>query len=207
MSRRKKPPALKTVYTTHEAATLFSVSLPTVVNWIEAGRIRCHKTPGGHRRIRAADLAAFARENNIPLPESVLNHDGSVRRVLIVDDQVDFAEGVAAYLRYRGGLQVELAESGFEAGLMVQRFRPGVVLMDVTMPDLDGFDALNALRANEETRHIPVVATAAFRDPGLDARVREHDFHAFLEKPMDLELLLDTLGRCLGVNLGEAPPD
>ena len=55
-------------YTTHEAARVLGVSLPTVVNWIKARRLKAHRTPGGHRRIARAEIAEFMLRQGMPLP-------------------------------------------------------------------------------------------------------------------------------------------
>ncbi len=73
-------------YTTYEAAHLLGVSLPTVVNWIKARRLRAHRTPGGHRRIAREDLAAFMLRHGMPLPAEL---DGAVearRKALVLGE-------------------------------------------------------------------------------------------------------------------------
>src|SRR6266568_4650408 len=60
--------SMRGFYTTHEAAQVLGVSLPTVVNWIKARRLKAHRTPGGHRRIAREDLAGFMLRQGIPLP-------------------------------------------------------------------------------------------------------------------------------------------
>ncbi len=181
-------------------AGFLGVSLPTVVNWIKAGRMVCHKTPGGHRRIARADLIAFAREADMPLPPEVLDPDPARRkRVLIIDDDVDFAEVVGAFLRARGQLDVSSAGTAFDAGLGVGRFRPDLLLIDLDMPDVDAMELRRRLQEDEELRAIPVVACApAPGGPAQRDRILG-SFDGLVEKPLELDPLLHKIQRHLGV--------
>jgi excisionase family DNA binding protein len=193
MSRKKDEMKGPIYYTTFQAAKLLGVSPPTVVNWVNLGVLAAHRTPGGHRRIGQDDLVVFATEYHYPLPESLKEGAQMVRRVLIVDDERDFGVTVREYLVVRGGFEVEVAESGFAAGLTIARFQPHVVLMDIMMPDMDGFEVLRMLRADPATRHIPVIACTAYRDPLIESRIAEEAFDGFVQKPLKLDALVELL--------------
>jgi excisionase family DNA binding protein len=199
MPRRKSNVVGPTYHTTHQVAKFLGVSLPTVVNWVNQGLLPAHRTPGGHRRIARNDIISFAREHEYPLSREFLEQTGATRKVLIVDDERDFAEMVRDYLALKGGFDVGVAESGFQAGFTVARFRPDVILMDIMMPDMDGFEVYRMLRDDPETRHIPVVACTAYRDPAIDRRVREEQFDGLVEKPLKLDDLLELIRRQLGL--------
>lgn len=193
MPRRKTQLDGPTYYTTYQVARFLGVSLPTVVNWVNSGLLVAHRTPGGHRRIAKNDVIAFAREHSYPLSPEFVEALGGRRKVLIVDDEADFSEMVRDYLTIKGALEVEVAESGFQAGYTVARFRPDLILMDILMPDMDGFQVLRMLRDGADTRHIPVIACTAYRDPAMDVRIREEKFDGFVEKPLKLEGLLELV--------------
>ncbi len=170
---------------------MFGVSLPTVVNWIEAGHLAAHRTPGGHRRVAHADLIRLAQDRGVP-SDAIPRVVGGPVRVLVVDDESEFAELVRDYLMLVAGWNVEVATSGFDAGLAVARFDPDVVVLDLLMPGMDGFAVLKALAA-EGGRRVPVVACTGWRDPDLETRVRAAGFDGIVEKPVKLEALLQTL--------------
>jgi excisionase family DNA binding protein len=198
VARRKSSVAGPVYYTTYQVAKEFGVSLPTVVNWVNSGLLRAHRTPGGHRRIAHDDLLSFARDNDYPVSRRLLDAMGPRRRVLVVDDEPDFSEMVREYLRIKGDFEVEVAETGFLAGYAVARFRPDLVLLDLPMPDMDGFEVHRALRADPETRHVQVIACPAYRDAELDRRLREARFDSVLEKPLQLDRLLEVVRDKLG---------
>jgi excisionase family DNA binding protein len=195
MTRKSKPGP--TYYTTYQVSKILGVSLPTVVNWVNSGKLNAHRTPGGHRRIGRNDLISFAREYNYPLSDEFLADSSGRRRVLIVDDERDFSDMVRDYLAMKGEFDVEVADSGFAAGYTVARFKPDVILMDIMMPDMDGFEVLRMLRAGRDTHHIPIVACTAYRDVNVEKRIQEEDFDGFIQKPLKLDELMGLIDTTL----------
>lgn len=192
--RRGRPPA-KTeespgYLTTYQVSKRLGVSLPTVVNWINLGRLQAHRTPGGHRRITREDLLTFARTYNYPLAEQPGAGGGQRARVLVVDDEQDFASMVREYLSMKGNYDVEVADTGFAAGYTVARFRPDIMLLDIMMPDMDGFEVLRMLRASRETMHMPIIACTAYRDNAIERRISDEAFDGLIRKPLKLDELL-----------------
>lgn len=200
MPRKRNTVIGPVYYTTHQVAKQFGVSLPTVVNWVNNGLLPAHRTPGGHRRIAHNDVIAFARENEYPLSRELLDSGTArKRKVLVVDDEQDFADMVRDYLCGRSEIEVETADSGFQAGYTVARFKPDLILMDLMMPDMDGFEVHHMLRNDPDTRHIPVIACTAYRDPDIDRRIRDARFDGLIEKPLKMEALLELIQSRLGL--------
>ncbi|MEZ4241885.1 MAG: response regulator [Myxococcota bacterium] len=198
MARKRNALNGPVYYTTYQVAQFLGVSLPTVVNWVNSGLLHAHRTPGGHRRIAHNDVIAFARENDYPIARELLDTGSTRKKVLVVDDEKDFSDMVREYLKVRGQLDVEIAESGFQAGFTVARFKPDLILMDLMMPDMDGFEVHRTLRDDPDTRHIPVIACTAYRDPDIDRRIREERFDGLIEKPLKLDALLELIQSRLG---------
>jgi excisionase family DNA binding protein len=142
-------------YTTHEAARLLGVSLPTVVNWITARRLKAHRTPGGHRRISREDLAAFMLQHGIPLPQELTDAAPARRKALVLGNAGPAREGLARQLAV-GGFAVEQASPGFAAGAAAARFEPDLVVLSADGPD--GGEPLAGLRADRELGGVPVLA-------------------------------------------------
>ncbi|MBW1877728.1 MAG: response regulator [Deltaproteobacteria bacterium] len=199
MARRKHSVDGPVYYTTYQVAKFFGVSLPTVVNWVNSGLLSAHRTPGGHRRLARNDVIAFARQHEYPLAKELLGTGDGKKKILVVDDEQDFSEMVREYLSMKEDFEVEVADSGFQAGFTVARFKPDLILMDLMMPDMDGFEVHRMLRDDVDTRHIPVIACTAYRDPVVDARVREERFDGFMEKPLKLDSLLTVIRKHLGM--------
>lgn len=149
---------MRLFYTTFEAARILGVSLPTVVNWIKARRLKAHRTPGGHRRIAREDLAGFMLRHGMPVPDELADAVQSRRKVLVIGPVGPAREGAARQL-VAAGFAVEQASPGFTAGAAAARYLPDAVLLQATEPD--GGDALLGLRTDRELGAIPVVALGA----------------------------------------------
>jgi excisionase family DNA binding protein len=186
----------KAVFTTFEAAKLCHVSPLSIINWVNAGRIPAFRTPGGHRRIRREDLARFMRENGIPLPEEL--RDGTGRsRVLVVDDESAIRDIFAESLSQRSAAyEVMTAADGFEAGRLVATFRPDVVLLDLRMPGLDGFQVCRTIKGDSETASTIVIAMTGYHTNETEARILECGAVRCLAKPIEpsaVATLIDTV--------------
>ena len=121
----------------------------------------------------------------------------AARRVLVVDDNVDSAESLAMLLRL-GGHEIETAYDGVQAVESAERFRPDLVLLDIGLPRMDGYDAAVRIRQNANGRELVLVAVTGWGQEEDRRRTREAGFDAHLTKPVDmaaLARLLATLPR------------
>jgi excisionase family DNA binding protein len=175
----------KSVFTTFETAKLCHVSPLSIINWVNAGRLPAFRTPGGHRRIRREDLIRFMKENGIPLPEDL--REGSGRsKVLVVDDEASVRDVLAEHLTTRANpYEVLTAADGFEAGRLVATFRPDVVLLDLRMPGLDGFQICRTIKADPESSNTVVIAMTGFYSPETEARILECGAVRCFAKPVE----------------------
>lgn len=102
--------------------------------------------------------------------------------MLVVDDVEDNRELLATVLRDEGFV-VTTAADGVEALEVAARERPSVILMDLAMPRMDGFDAIERLRSEEHGRAAFIIVVSAFDDRRSHARARDLGADAFLVKP------------------------
>ena len=115
--------------------------------------------------------------------------DPSTAAVLIVDDNEQNLELVQAYLEDLG-CQIRTARDGAEAIKLVEAEQPDVILLDVMMPRMSGFQACSRLKANPATKDIPIVMVTALNEVGDVERAVESGADDFLTKPVNkLELL------------------
>ena len=183
----------KPVFTTFETAKLCHVSPLSIINWVNAGRLPAFRTPGGHRRIRREDLIRFMKDNGIPLPADLQDGSGK-QRVLVVDDEESIRELLAEHFKGRSpSYEVLTAADGFEAGQLVATFKPDVVLLDLRMPGLDGFQICRTIKAAPESASTSVIAMTGFYSPEIEARILECGALRCFAKPVDPE----TLSACI----------
>jgi signal transduction histidine kinase/CheY-like chemotaxis protein len=143
-----------------------------------------NESTGWHASGEHSAVAADAAE---PAAESAASISGS--RVLVADDNADMSEYVSRLLRERGCF-VDTARDGREALAIAQAHPPDLVLSDVMMPGLDGFELLTALRADERTSTVPVILLSA--RAGEEARVEGVEAGAddYLVKPFSARELV-----------------
>lgn len=114
------------------------------------------------------------------------------KRILVVDDDRDGAEAVAVLLRLEGHT-VETAYDGVEALGVASRFHPQVVLLDVSMPELDGFDVAVRMRVNAWARGLKLIALTGWNRAEDRELARRSSFDGFLVKPLDFGRLVELL--------------
>jgi CheY-like chemotaxis protein len=114
------------------------------------------------------------------------------RRILIVDDSRDGGESLAMLLRVLGA-DVALAHSGRDALDCVDRFKPHVVLLDIGMPGMDGYEVARRIRSNPANRHISLIALTGWGQDEDRKRSVAAGFNHHLVKPADIEQLRQLL--------------
>ena len=181
----------KPYLTPHEVAELLMVSPTTVRQWASQGKLNSALTPGGHRRFLRADVERFSRQNNLTLP--LLDNDST--RILIVDDDDEVSRLLTRLLTYSSSpVESMTASSGFEAGRLLLSFEPHVVLLDLMMPGVDGFDVCREIKRNPETRAIRVVAMTGYYGDENVAGILDAGAEVCLSKPFKLKALLGAIG-------------
>lgn len=120
----------------------------------------------------------------------------AVDRVLVVDDEKDIVALVAYHLT-RAGYQVTTASNGPEALREAQREKPALIVLDLMLPGMSGFDVLEQLRADERTRHVAVLMLTARRDEPDRIRGLSLGADDYLTKPFSPEELVLRVGAIL----------
>lgn len=123
------------------------------------------------------------------------------RRVLVVDDDPDVRDSLVVLLGTLG-FEPHPANDGAQALAVLPEVRPQIVLMDLNMPVMDGFEAARRARELPAAQGIPLVAYSAQAGQRIEERVREAGFAARLTKPARVEELLAAFA-----SLGVQPPD
>jgi excisionase family DNA binding protein len=177
------------LFTPTEVATLLAVSPVTIRQWAQKGLIEARTTPGGHRRFRREAIIDFARRMAMTLPEGFETPPGS--RVLIVDDDRQFnATLVELFAQKHPHVEVAFAYDSFDAGRQVLRFKPTLVLLDITMPGMGGADVCRAIKSDEMSRGARVIAMTGRHTPELEQRAIAAGAERLLKKPFGADELL-----------------
>ncbi len=121
--------------------------------------------------------------------------------VLIVEDYEDAREMYAAYLQF-SGYRVAEAANGVEAVEQAQALMPDIILMDLALPKMDGWEATRLLKKDERTRDIPIVALTGHALAGHAEGARQAGCDAFITKPCLPDALVAEIKRVLSARSG-----
>ncbi len=129
-----------------------------------------------------------------------------VPRILIVDDVVEMTELLSLFLGRVGGYETRTATNGLEAIRVAEEFRPDVILLDIAIPCLNGFDTAKRIRSEPWGKATLFIGMSGHSHPKYAQRAREAGFVEYLSKPMPLPIIVDVIEKFLkksdGGNLG-----
>lgn len=128
-----------------------------------------------------------------------MTHTRPPKHILIVDDYADALDIWAIYLQSMG-YRVSTAADGLIAVAKAEALLPDLIVLDLELPGLTGFEAARRLRANPETAGIPLIAATGYSHERQLAMARESGFDAVVVKPCDPDMLVQEIERLL-------PPD
>ena len=128
-----------------------------------------------------------------------MTHAEAGKHILIVDDYVDALDIWAIYLRSRG-YRVSTAADGLSAVAKAEELIPDLVVLDLELPGLTGFEAAKRLRANPETSRIPLIAATGYSHERQLEMARQSGFDAVVVKPCDPDMLVQEIERLLPAN-------
>ncbi|KGJ87552.1 response regulator [Colwellia psychrerythraea] len=182
--------SVKSYLTPKEVAELLMVSTAAVRLWAEQGNLKARVTAGGHRRFKLDDIKEFATKKNIQLNITASENP----KVLIVDDDIHFAEFLKALLKIEiNNIEVEISLDGFDAANKLHDFTPDILLLDLKMPGLDGFQVCQVVKENPIQNHIRVITISGSTSQSDIDKLKGIGAEACLNKPIDVAALLKQL--------------
>ena len=180
----------KDVLTTGEVARICNVAPRTVSKWFDSGQLKGYRIPGSKdRRIPLNGLIRFMKQHNIPLNGL---HTGNTR-VLIVDAERDIVAVIEKVLEDEARYEVEVADNAFTAGVLAEKFRPHVILLDMHVKDIDARRVLEQIRASADLQLTKVIVMSSRLTEGEGADQTHKGFDAFLKKPFHVRQALNAI--------------
>lgn len=180
----------KDVLTTGEVAKICNVAPRTVSKWFDSGALPGYRIPGSKdRRIPLNQLIKFMKSHGMPLDGLMT---GSTR-VLIVDDEQDIVEVIEKVLEDEVKYEVEVARSGFTAGISAEKFRPHVILIDLHLKDLDAREVVKSVRANPDLQLTKIIGLSGKVTDSEAKALLSQGFDGFLRKPFNVRQVIQTI--------------
>lgn len=180
----------KDVFTTGEAAEICKVSQQTIIRNFDRGALKGYRVPGSRfRRIPRENLLRFMKANDIPtdLLES------KIKRVLVVDDDPEIVALFEDVLGRDERFNVRAAATGYDAGIMTEKFRPHVILLDYMLPDINGNLVCERIRANPELRETKIIFVSGVVNQDEVESLTRSGANGFVKKPFNVEKLIEQL--------------
>ncbi|HBG60527.1 MAG: hypothetical protein A2Y03_09895 [Omnitrophica WOR_2 bacterium GWF2_38_59] len=190
----------KKALTTYDIAKHCDVSPRTVAQWISEGKIKAFRTLGNHNRVKEDDFISFLKEHNIPIPEDFVSNanNGSKKKILIVDDDKNMSNSIKRVLARIDNFEIDIARDGFDAGRKMLLFRPDIVLLDIRMPGMDGYEVAKRIKDVPENANVKIIAISAFFDDDGRERIKSLDVDCCLDKPFNEDLLVEKINSLIG---------
>ena len=181
---------MKTVFTTGEAAKICKVSQQTIIRCFDNGQLKGFRVPGSRfRRIPREMLYKFMKDNSIPTDAL----ESGKRKVLLVDDDVELVELMTKVLEEDGRFEVRIATNGFDAGMMVKEYRPDLIVLDVMLPDINGKEVCQRVRADSTLEDVRIICISGMIEDDKIHELKLSGADDFLHKPFDIEELIDRM--------------
>jgi excisionase family DNA binding protein len=184
---------------TSYAAKLLGVSIGTILKLVENGSLQGWKTDGGHRRISIQSIQDYQSAHN--LTSNSLFSSGGRLRVLVVEDDESTRVMYQAYFdKWNLPLDVVIYASAMEAMLDMVVVQPHVLVTDLRMPKMDGFEFIKILKQHKLFSNLPIIAISGLskekilHNGGIPQDVQ------LLEKPVDMVWLRGFFDALISIN-------
>jgi excisionase family DNA binding protein len=182
-------PVKNDLFTIPQAAKICSVCRTTMWRWVKSGKLEAFLTPGGQFKIREGDLTSFIQKRMKHLPVAAFSRG---TKILIVDDDPAILKLLNKMLS-SSGYRREVASDGFEAGTKIMQFKPDLIILDLLMPGMDGFEVCKQIKENSNTSHIKILIFTGFDSKENKERIMRAGADGYLVKPAGKSVLLKSV--------------
>lgn len=184
--------------TTGEIAEYCHVHLRTVLQWVHDGKLKAYRTPGNHSRVNVDDFILFLKKYNMPIPEHLSNR-GNLCKILVVDDDANMVSAIKRLFKKEQAFEIDVAYDGFEAGIKLLIFKPDLVVLDMKMPGMNGYEVAQKIKRSSNCEHTKIISMSAYFEEGDKDRLLKLGVDCCLDKPFDSEDLINKAKQLLNV--------
>jgi excisionase family DNA binding protein len=187
---------VKDVLTTGEVAKICNVAPRTVSKWFDSGALRGYRIPGSKdRRIPINQLIRFMKQHGMPLNGLMTG----CTRIVIVDDETDVVEVLERILEDEAKYEVEVAKGGFEAGIVAEKSRPHVMLVDMHLSGVDAKVLCQHVKNHPDLQLTKVIAMSGKVGDDEAKGLLAAGFDGFLKKPFHVRQVIEAVEDAMAV--------
>jgi len=176
------------LYTLSIGAKMLSVHINTLRNWIKDNRLEVITTPGGHYRIMKSAMIKFMKEYNFPIPVEL---DDKQVTIYVIDDEESVLETYTSKLRDSGYTNILTFTNGFDALLRIAETPPNVILLDIYLPKMDGFEFAAKLKRNSTSKLVKIIAISSAKN--IKTKTEKSGIDDFYYKGDEFQILVDKI--------------
>ena len=156
-------------FSTREAAKMLGVSLTTAQVMVEEGHLKAWKTAGGHRRISIDSVKSMLQ--NRESGGSISSKSSDDYTVLIAEDDEALCKlYMRTFSSWKLPIKLITVNNGMEAMVLVERMRPSLLILDLGMPRMNGFEMIKLIRSKTEYNHIDIVVITGLEKRDIDKK-------------------------------------
>ena len=187
---------MENFFTTGDVAKITGLSQKTVKNYCDQGRIISENTPvSNYRRIKYDSLCAFMNNHGIPLQRI---RECKTVKILVVDDDFAVRELIVRALKLLAedtfsSLDIGAACDGYEGCIKAGIMRPDLIILDLNMPNTDGFGVIQHIKKEPELLHTEIVVCTGYASFENKEMLSGYGVKHILTKPVELDNLLQTV--------------
>jgi DNA-binding response OmpR family regulator len=158
---------------------------------MNSGKLNGYRTPGGHRRILKEELLKFIKENHM---EDIIKKK-ALKKILIVEDDEDAMDLYISILE-KENYEIKKSYTGFSSGVAIE-FKPDLIILDIMLPDLDGYKICDFIRKSPETANTKIMVISAISDMRKIKKMYELGANEYLIKPFSIVELKNKIKKIL----------
>ncbi|OVE78416.1 hypothetical protein BVX98_00200 [bacterium F11] len=186
------------------------VLVSTIRYYTDIGLIKAATTTeGGHRLYEETPTLdrlnkikrMVAKGLTLPEIQSQIENEVATKKILVVDDEPEIVDFLRDLLADQFPHQLQSAQDGFTAGRLVQVFAPDLVILDLLLPGVDGFQVCKMIRDDPETDRTKVLAVTGYDSDEIREKILESGADDYLGKPLEYQPTLDKIKKLLGVSI------
>ena len=195
------------IFSALEVANICGVVNQTAINWIKNGHLEAFTTPGGQYRVYAEDLHGFLSSRGMRIPEELeMIVSSGVKFLLIVEDEKNLNDMLRElFVRALPGYEILQALDGFEAGKLISERKPAVIILDMSLPGIDGHELIKRIKSDASLGNPRIVAVSGVSEEISEKKtILAEGADMFLSKPVDNDELVAAVNTVLsrGVDRG-----
>ena len=175
-----------------QVAEICRVSKKTVLNWIYDGALKAFTTYGGHYRIWPANIKKFLDSAGMDIPFEYI--DDRTTHILIIDDDDAYSQMLRdAIIAALPSVEVITTDDGYEGLMLIGEIKPQLVILDIKMPKLDGFQVLELLKTRKNGHDMKLLVVSGYLDKATKEQLSKTIADGAMEKLTDVTVMIKTI--------------